>query len=115
MGNIPVGGGGGTTSPLTTKGDLWGFSQMKGFPTGNARVPVGSDGQVLTANSAVNLGLDWSNPSSSVAWGAITGTLSDQTDLNSALALKAALASPALTGNPTAPTQSAGNNSTRLA
>ena len=29
--------------------------------------------------------------------------------------LKAALASPALTGNPTAPTQAAGNNSTRLA
>lgn len=32
-----------------------------------------------------------------------------------ALALKAPLASPALTGNPTAPTQTAGNNSTRLA
>lgn len=32
-----------------------------------------------------------------------------------ALALKAPLASPALTGNPTAPTQSAGNNSTRVA
>lgn len=35
------------------------------------------------------------------AWGSITGTLSDQTDLNSALGLKAALASPALTGTPT--------------
>lgn len=32
-----------------------------------------------------------------------------------ALNLKANLASPALTGNPTAPTQTAGNNSTRLA
>lgn len=32
-----------------------------------------------------------------------------------ALDLKAALASPALTGNPTAPTQTAGNDSTRLA
>lgn len=32
-----------------------------------------------------------------------------------ALALKAPIASPALTGNPTAPTQVAGNNSTRLA
>lgn len=31
------------------------------------------------------------------------------------MALKAPLASPALTGNPTAPTQTAGNNSTRLA
>jgi hypothetical protein len=33
----------------------------------------------------------------------------------SALAAKANLASPAFTGNPTAPTQAAGNNSTRLA
>ena len=36
-------------------------------------------------------------------------------DIQTQLDLKAALASPALTGNPTAPTQSAGNNSTRLA
>ena len=37
----------------------------------------------------------------SSAWGAITGTLASQTDLNSALALKAPLVSPALTGTPT--------------
>lgn len=37
------------------------------------------------------------------------------TGLQSALDLKAPLASPALTGNPTAPTQAVGNNSTRLA
>lgn len=37
------------------------------------------------------------------------------TDLVTDLAAKAPLASPALTGNPTAPTQTAGNNSTRLA
>jgi len=57
-------------------------------------------------------------------WGDITGILADQTDLNSALSAKAdasdlsdyaPLASPALTGNPTAPTQSAGNDSTRVA
>lgn len=35
--------------------------------------------------------------------------------LSSALALKAPIDSPALTGNPTAPTQAAGNNSTKLA
>ncbi len=35
--------------------------------------------------------------------------------MNAADALKAPLASPALTGNPTAPTQAAGNNSTRIA
>lgn len=50
-----------------------------------------------------------------VAWGAITGTLGNQTDLSAALALKAPLASPALTGNPTAPTQTAGDNSTKIA
>lgn len=35
--------------------------------------------------------------------------------VNTALAAKAPLASPALTGNPTAPTQTAGNNSTKIA
>lgn len=44
-----------------------------------------------------------------------THSQSDITGLTAALALLAPLASPALTGNPTAPTQSAGNNSTRLA
>lgn len=39
----------------------------------------------------------------------------DITGLAAALALLAPLASPALTGNPTAPTQATGNNSTRLA
>lgn len=39
----------------------------------------------------------------SVAWGAITGTLSDQTDLQSALNLKANLASPTFTGTVTLP------------
>lgn len=48
-------------------------------------------------------------------WGGIAGTLADQTDLQNALNTKAPLASPALTGNPTAPTQSAGDNTTKLA
>jgi hypothetical protein len=48
-------------------------------------------------------------------WGSITGTLSSQTDLNTALGLKAPLASPALTGTPTAPTASAGTNNTQIA
>ena len=45
--------GGGTSSPLTTKGDVWGYS------TTNARIPVGTDGQVLTADSAQTLGVKW--------------------------------------------------------
>jgi hypothetical protein len=60
-------------------------------------------------------------PATSVAWGAITGTLSTQTDLQSALDLKSNLASPTFTGTPTLPTgtiattQSPGNNTTALA
>lgn len=43
----------GGSSPLTTKGDLFGHSSV------DARVPVGADGQVLTADSAQTLGLKW--------------------------------------------------------
>jgi hypothetical protein len=41
------------SSPLTTKGDLYGFS------TTNARIPVGTNGQILTADSTQSLGLKW--------------------------------------------------------
>jgi hypothetical protein len=39
--------------PLTTKGDLYGFSTVP------ARIPVGTNGQVLKANSATATGLEW--------------------------------------------------------
>lgn len=45
--------GGGSTSPLTTKGDVWGFSSV------DARIPIGTNGQVLTADSTQTLGLKW--------------------------------------------------------
>lgn len=48
----------GLSSPLTTKGDLWGYS------TTDARVPVGTDGQVLTADSGETLGVKWATPTS---------------------------------------------------
>jgi hypothetical protein len=51
-------GGGGLSSPLTTKGDVWGYS------TTDARVPVGTNGQVLTADSAQALGIKWASASS---------------------------------------------------
>lgn len=43
----------GGTSPLTTKGDLFTFD------TGNQRLPVGSNDQVLVADSAQGTGLKW--------------------------------------------------------
>lgn len=45
-----------STSPLTTKGDLYGYD------TGPDRVPIGSDGQILTADSGQSLGLKWAAP-----------------------------------------------------
>ena len=50
---VAVGGG---ASPLTTKGDLYGFSTV------DARIPIGTNGQVLTADSAQTLGLKWATP-----------------------------------------------------
>lgn len=54
-------------SPLTTKGDLLGFSTI------NARVPIGSNNQVLTADSAQALGLKWANPGT-LAYRSVTTT-----------------------------------------
>lgn len=50
----------GTASPLTTKGDIWGYS------TTDARIPVGTDGTVLTADSTQALGVKWATPASGV-------------------------------------------------
>lgn len=50
---VDVGSAGGLASPLTTKGDVWGYSSA------DARIPIGSDGQVLTADSTQTLGLKW--------------------------------------------------------
>src|SRR3990167_2945349 len=50
-----VGGpwGAGSESPLTTKGDLWGFSTL------DARVPVGANLTVLTGDSTATLGVSY--------------------------------------------------------
>ena len=50
-----------------------------------------------------------------VSWGSINGTLSNQTDLGTALGLKADLASPTFTGNPQAPTPATSDNDTSIA
>lgn len=72
------------------------------------------NGPQVDFTSAFGLQASASSPGSA-AWGSITGTLSNQTDLETALNLLAPLASPALTGTPTAPTQTGGDNTTALA
>ena len=56
-----------------------------------------------------------SNKLSTVEWGEIGGSLSDQTDLVTAMAAKANLASPEFTGTPVSTTPSSGDNSTKIA
>jgi hypothetical protein len=52
---VAVGGG----SPLTTKGDIYGFSTV------DARIPIGANDTVLTADSTQSLGLKWAAPAAS--------------------------------------------------
>jgi hypothetical protein len=49
----------GAVSPLTTKGDLYGFSTL------DARIPIGANNTVLTADSTETLGLKWAAPAGS--------------------------------------------------
>jgi hypothetical protein len=63
------------SSPLTTKGDLYGFSTV------NARVPVGTNGQVLTADSTAATGVAWT------AAGAPTYTWATYTPSNTGITL----------------------------
>lgn len=56
----------GSTSPLTTKGDLYGFSTV------DARIPVGTDGKVLQADSSNPLGVSWQTPSTTTPAGSNT-------------------------------------------
>ena len=50
IGDIPSSG---SASPLTTKGDLYSFD------TNNARLPIGTNGQILVADSNEATGLKW--------------------------------------------------------
>jgi hypothetical protein len=94
----------GATGPQGPQGD-----PGQGVPVG------GTTGQVLKKASSTNYDTVWGTDLASAAWGTITGTLSSQTDLQTALDLKAPLASPAFTGNPTAPTAALADNDTSLA
>ena len=89
---------------------------------------AGRTGAVTLAKADVGLSnadntADATKPISTAAQAALDGkaaavhghAIADVTGLQTALDAKAPLASPALTGTPTAPTQTQGNNSTRLA
>jgi len=65
---LPFDVGSGSTSPLTTKGDLFGYD------TANARIPIGTNNQVLTADSTQALGLKWATPSTGGTWTSFTPT-----------------------------------------
>lgn len=88
----------------------------------NATVAVGGTDYVVSIAEGSGISITGSGgvltiaaTGGSAVWGDITGTLSNQTDLNTALGLKAPLASPALTGAPTAPTATVGTNTTQIA
>jgi hypothetical protein len=97
------------TGSVATKGDKGDVGP--GVPTG------GAANQALVKVSSTSFDSSWQNIANSVAGrtGAITLAESDITSLVSDLAGKAPLASPALTGTPTAPTASLGTNTTQVA
>lgn len=66
----------GTTSPLTTKGDIYGFSTV------NARIPVGADGTILTADSTQTLGVKWNAVSGTGTVTSVTSATADATVAN---------------------------------
>ena len=57
-GGFVSGGGAGSASPLTTKGDLYTYS------TSDARLPTSTDGLCLKTNSVTATGLEWASCSS---------------------------------------------------
>lgn len=94
----------------------------------DALAGVGAGDMMKSVYDTTNNGkVDVAETAEAVAWTGVTGKpssftpaahthlTSEVTGLDTALAAKAPLASPALTGTPTAPTATAGNSSTQLA
>ena len=67
---------------LTRTGTGAAWDDVDGLPAG------GTVGQVLTKQSSTDGDADWETPASGGTWGSITGTLSNQTDLQNALDAK---------------------------
>ena len=60
-------------TPLTTKGDLFGFD------TADARIPVGTNGHILTADSTQSLGVKWAAASTGKVVQIVTATYATET------------------------------------
>jgi hypothetical protein len=130
-------GANGSTGPeggsltLTTKGDILtkNYSSL-------ARLAAGSNGQVLSANSSSEVGLEWvtptvyatvanlstlSNTVTSISSNAntlsntVTTLSGNVSTLSNTVSLKANIASPDFTGVPTAPTANNTTNTTQIA
>lgn len=85
------------------------------FNTATGRMMLDKGGSVTPLLDTSVAWADVTGKPSTFAPSAHTHPTSEVTGLDAALALLAPLASPAFTGNPTAPTQTAGNNTTRIA
>jgi hypothetical protein len=67
----------GATSPLTTKGDIWGYSTL------DARIPIGANNTVLTADSAEALGVKWAAATGAAIKQIVTNTTSTSSSTTS--------------------------------
>ena len=97
-------------APVALSGN---YNQLTNKPVLGTVSPIDLNG---LSSYFLNGAGNWVIPTDvSAIWGSITGTLSNQADLQSALNLKAPLLSPNFAGLPTAPTPPLNDNTTRIA
>ena len=109
--------GGGTSGSVTLTADVYDSSTTT-FT--NKTIDADGTGNSITNIEDANIKASAAIDATKIADGSVTSTEfqyinSLSSNAQDQIDLKAPLASPALTGNPTAPTQSAGDNSTKLA